>query len=117
MFIMDRNSKKFKAVVLLCIVLTALSFTGCKKDSETDKKKVQEGKKEKIVVAEKFFHSQIMEIYTNEKPYLGKEIELNDPMLIGYVLGLCVIETATSRSRSEERRVGKECRSRWSPYH
>src|SRR3712207_7973507 len=23
----------------------------------------------------------------------------------------------TSRVRSEERRVGKECRSRWSPYH
>ena len=23
----------------------------------------------------------------------------------------------TLRSRSEERRVGKECRSRWSPYH
>ena len=23
----------------------------------------------------------------------------------------------TQRSRSEERRVGKECRSRWSPYH
>ena len=22
-----------------------------------------------------------------------------------------------SRERSEERRVGKECRSRWSPYH
>ena len=25
--------------------------------------------------------------------------------------------TRASRSRSEERRVGKECRSRWSPYH
>ena len=25
--------------------------------------------------------------------------------------------SATMRSRSEERRVGKECRSRWSPYH
>src|SRR2546427_2854014 len=24
---------------------------------------------------------------------------------------------ATSNCRSEERRVGKECRSRWSPYH
>ena len=24
---------------------------------------------------------------------------------------------ATDPSRSEERRVGKECRSRWSPYH
>ena len=23
----------------------------------------------------------------------------------------------TTASRSEERRVGKECRSRWSPYH
>src|SRR2546427_4776167 len=23
----------------------------------------------------------------------------------------------TARMRSEERRVGKECRSRWSPYH
>ena len=25
--------------------------------------------------------------------------------------------TATFKDRSEERRVGKECRSRWSPYH
>ena len=27
------------------------------------------------------------------------------------------LTTAVSLSRSEERRVGKECRSRWSPYH
>ena len=26
-------------------------------------------------------------------------------------------ESLTSQERSEERRVGKECRSRWSPYH
>ena len=26
-------------------------------------------------------------------------------------------ESLASESRSEERRVGKECRSRWSPYH
>ena len=25
--------------------------------------------------------------------------------------------TLTDHGRSEERRVGKECRSRWSPYH
>ena len=31
---------------------------------------------------------------------------------------LCtLVFTTVSRSRSEERRVGKECRSRWSPYH
>ena len=26
-------------------------------------------------------------------------------------------ESRASHQRSEERRVGKECRSRWSPYH
>ena len=33
--------------------------------------------------------------------------------------GLVPVEYPTTRrsSRSEERRVGKECRSRWSPYH
>ena len=28
-----------------------------------------------------------------------------------------LIQAAADRKRSEERRVGKECRSRWSPYH
>ena len=27
------------------------------------------------------------------------------------------LSTAKKHLRSEERRVGKECRSRWSPYH
>src|SRR3712207_9311544 len=27
------------------------------------------------------------------------------------------VPRAVARGRSEERRVGKECRSRWSPYH
>ena len=27
------------------------------------------------------------------------------------------LQRSTPHSRSEERRVGKECRSRWSPYH
>ena len=29
----------------------------------------------------------------------------------------CPIDGKKVKSRSEERRVGKECRSRWSPYH
>ena len=28
-----------------------------------------------------------------------------------------IAKAAKKSSRSEERRVGKECRSRWSPYH
>ena len=31
--------------------------------------------------------------------------------------GTPVSKATVYRSRSEERRVGKECRSRWSPYH
>ena len=49
-------------------------------------------------------------------------------LLIAIVLGIIigqffpvwfcrVVVTASSIFRSEERRVGKECRSRWSPYH
>src|SRR5258708_39896859 len=30
---------------------------------------------------------------------------------------IVINRTKETRSRSEERRVGKECRSRWSPYH
>ena len=39
-----------------------------------------------------------------------------------FIVGLTIMAIGTSMpeftvSRSEERRVGKECRSRWSPYH
>src|SRR6266850_245842 len=34
---------------------------------------------------------------------------------LGWMMGPWAI--AGSKVRSEERRVGKECRSRWSPYH
>src|SRR3712207_9173296 len=30
---------------------------------------------------------------------------------------LCWLDELHQKERSEERRVGKECRSRWSPYH
>ena len=34
-----------------------------------------------------------------------------------YDLSEKYMEQVASKLRSEERRVGKECRSRWSPYH
>ena len=36
---------------------------------------------------------------------------------VGYVLALVLGTLVGLAVRSEERRVGKECRSRWSPYH
>ena len=38
----------------------------------------------------------------------------NGNTLIG---GVSVMKNECKKKRSEERRVGKECRSRWSPYH
>ena len=37
--------------------------------------------------------------------------------LVGMREHLRAIHLWTDEVRSEERRVGKECRSRWSPYH
>src|SRR5256885_11870105 len=45
---------------------------------------------------------------------LGVAIQVQKIAPGDYVLGPVGIERKT---RSEERRVGKECRSRWSPYH
>src|SRR3712207_9212615 len=50
-------------------------------------------------------------------------VEVNNEGLKG-LLGIAAMENPSSSNhakfvflRSEERRVGKECRSRWSPYH
>ena len=52
------------------------------------------------------------------------QIELKEEVAQGTYANLAIITHSSSefildfiRVRSEERRVGKECRSRWSPYH
>src|ERR1035437_2430371 len=59
----------------------------------------------------------------NKGNYTGRGVIRLKPL--GGPLGLDIHSTVRScprmicstRGRSEERRVGKECRSRWSPYH
>ena len=46
--------------------------------------------------------------------YLGKSRGHPSDMNSGLI---AVAESVRADGRSEERRVGKECRSRWSPYH
>ena len=43
-----------------------------------------------------------------------KSFLVTNILYIVMILAACII---LPRLRSEERRVGKECRSRWSPYH
>ena len=43
------------------------------------------------------------------------DVKLKNNFAIAFFDNFLVIDR--SKCRSEERRVGKECRSRWSPYH
>ena len=47
-----------------------------------------------------------------ERPLLELERQIDE---MKRVTGDTAVDV--SKERSEERRVGKECRSRWSPYH
>ena len=48
----------------------------------------------------------------------GRNNVANSLLVTGAILGVNVhIFSPQETTRSEERRVGKECRSRWSPYH
>ena len=57
---------------------------------------------------------------TKDGVTVSKEIELPEPF---QNMGAKLVNEVASKTsdvagdRSEERRVGKECRSRWSPYH
>ena len=60
--------------------------------------------------------SLVAEILEVEERYNLNKINISGipawPILKYRLRGHCLIS-----KRSEERRVGKECRSRWSPYH
>ena len=47
----------------------------------------------------------------------GKDVRLLKEKYPGVPVVSYVNTSADVKARSEERRVGKECRSRWSPYH
>src|SRR2546422_4230444 len=52
--------------------------------------------------------------HQGEHPRMGATDVVPFVPVQGVTMDDCV---ALARQRSEERRVGKECRSRWSPYH
>ena len=50
-------------------------------------------------------------------PFIPAILEAAKRMIDNGALGQDFCSSMISILRSEERRVGKECRSRWSPYH
>src|SRR5256886_7242200 len=77
-----------------------------------DAVKITLGPKGRNAVIEKKFGAPVI---TKDGVTVAKEIELKDSL--ENMGAQMVREVASKTSRSEERRVGKECRSRWSPYH
>ena len=55
----------------------------------------------------------IRQILTAKK----EEIDSNTVIVGDFNTSLTPMDRSSKMKRSEERRVGKECRSRWSPYH
>src|SRR5258705_9011793 len=47
----------------------------------------------------------------------GRNFKVSDTLRAELTAAGIVVENTKDGVRSEERRVGKECRSRWSPYH
>ena len=71
---------------------------------------------------------KMLEDFVSRTPYLRLAASFNDPVLALSTLRESSVDVlfldihmpdldGLNLSRSEERRVGKECRSRWSPYH
>ena len=80
-----------------------------------------------VMIDEATVEARIAEIAQQlSKEYEGKTIHIIG-VLKGSVFFMCelakrltvpvTMDFMSVSSRSEERRVGKECRSRWSPYH
>src|SRR2546429_8135476 len=53
----------------------------------------------------------------NSRVHKGDLVALIDPALFKGAVQQASADVENAKARSEERRVGKECRSRWSPYH
>src|SRR5574344_2896831 len=66
-----------------------------------------------------FIISEALRYDVKGRKYIGTETKyyFEDLGIRNAVIGFRQIEFNHTMERSEERRVGKECRSRWSPYH
>src|SRR5215469_12775210 len=74
-----------------------------------------------VYATTKIFHVAHAGIYTLGGYLAWSLIVYRAPLVVALVLPIiaCMLLGALIQlqRRSEERRVGKECRSRWSPYH
>src|SRR3712207_6186451 len=79
------------------------------------------GEAQRIRLATQIGSSLVGVLYILDEPSIGLHQRDNEKLIRTLVrlrdLGNTVLVVEHDEGRSEERRVGKECRSRWSPYH
>ena len=109
-----------KSLLISTIIVTFFSFwlafndnaMGLRQDAEaglqldTISKDLAAYSKMKPADAREYYEEALSELHALIEMFAGTEEALEAKFFIG-----------TTHNRSEERRVGKECRSRWSPYH
>ena len=59
----------------------------------------------------------VVEVLKSDFLTQGPAIEKFEKCVAEYCGAKYAVAVTSATARSEERRVGKECRSRWSPYH
>ena len=67
-----------------------------------------------ITQRQKIIFKTIVEEFTRCAEPVGSKTLME---LLDFPVSSATIRNEMATLRSEERRVGKECRSRWSPYH
>ena len=87
-------------------------WNNAKKNNADENKPDQNKPDKEKVIKYPIFYAETKKERNNKKFKLEEVGFINCPMDI-----MAKLIDEKTKSRSEERRVGKECRSRWSPYH
>ena len=75
---------------------------------------VRQGGGVTLGLVQEFGEARVMDTPASESAMVGCAV---GAAMTGLIPVVALRSMDQARSRSEERRVGKECRSRWSPYH
>ena len=80
---------------------------------------ILEDQSQTLAQAETQLQDTLTQLPTLAREYndLQRELEISVRALSRFLETRETLQIEAAQTRSEERRVGKECRSRWSPYH
>ena len=110
---MNRSKKSWKLLVFFALVSSFIFCSDvCADNCVKDAKAAQKEEIKEIKAAPKCENKEVKAASKEEI----KAIKV-DPKCEKKEVNAIQKEETKESKRSEERRVGKECRSRWSPYH